>query len=93
MKRVMLKVAYDGTDYCGWQRQSNGITIQQVLEEELGRMLKEEIQILGCSRTDSGVHSMGNLCVFDTETRVPADKISYALHQRLPEDISVMESM
>ena len=47
MKRVMLKVAYDGTDYCGWQRQSNGITIQQVLEEELGRMLKEEIQILG----------------------------------------------
>ncbi len=93
MKRVMLKVAYDGTDYCGWQRQNNGITIQQVLEDELSRMLKEEIQVLGCSRTDAGVHSMGNLCVFDTETKVPADKISYALNQRLPEDVSVMESL
>lgn len=92
MKRVMLKVAYDGTDYCGWQRQNNGITVQQVLEEELSRMLGEEIQVLGCSRTDSGVHSLGNLCVFDTDARIPADKISYALNQRLPEDISVMRS-
>ena len=92
MKRIMLTVAYEGTAYCGWQRQNNGITVQQVLEEELSRMLGEDIQTLGCSRTDSGVHSAGNLCVFDTETRVPSDKISYALNQRLPEDISVLKS-
>ena len=87
MKRVKLIVAYDGTNYCGWQIQPNGITIEQVLNENLSKLLGEEITVTGASRTDSGVHSMGNVAIFDTETRMPADKISFALNQRLPEDI------
>ena len=58
MKRVKLIVAYDGTNYCGWQVQPNGITIEQVLNENLSKLLGEEITVTGASRTDSGVHSM-----------------------------------
>ena len=92
MKRVKLIVAYDGTNYCGWQVQPNGITIEQVLNENLSKLLGEEITVTGASRTDSGVHSMGNVAIFDTETRMPADKISFALNQRLPADIVVQDS-
>ena len=66
MKRVKLIVAYDGTNYCGWQIQPNGITIEQVLNENLSKLLGEEITVTGASRTDSGVHSMGNVAIFDT---------------------------
>lgn len=90
--RVKLVVAYDGTDYCGWQVQPNGITVEEVLNRELSRLLKEEITVTGASRTDSGVHSLGNVAVFDTDTRMPAEKISYAINQRLPEDIVVQDS-
>ena len=90
--RVKLVVAYDGTDYCGWQVQPNGITVEEVLNRELSRLLKEEITVTGASRTDSGVHSLGNVAVFDTDTRMPAEKISYAINQRMPEDIVVQDS-
>ena len=92
MKRIKLTVAYDGTNYCGWQVQPNGITVEEVLNRELSRLLKEEITVTGASRTDSGVHSLGNVAVFDTDTRMPAEKISYAINQRLPEDIVVQDS-
>ena len=92
MKRIRLIVAYDGTDYCGWQLQPNGITIEEVLNRELSTLLGEKIQVIGASRTDSGVHSLGNVAVFDTSSRIPPEKISYALNQRLPEDIVVQES-
>ena len=61
MIRVKLIVAYDGTNYCGWQIQDNGITIEEVLNRELTRLLGEEIRIIGASRTDSGVHALGNV--------------------------------
>lgn len=92
MKRIMLRVAYDGTNYHGWQLQLNGITIEQVLNETLSDLLKEPITVIGASRTDSGVHSLGNVAVFDTNTRIPPEKITYALNQRLPKDIVVQES-
>ena len=92
MKRVKLIVAYDGTNYCGWQIQSNGVTIEEVLNKTLTGLLKEPIAVIGASRTDSGVHSEGNVAVFNTENRMPADKICFALNQRLPEDIRVLES-
>lgn len=92
MKRVRLIVAYDGTNYRGWQVQPNGITIEEVLNKHLSALLGEEIVVTGASRTDSGVHSMGNVAIFDTNTRMPAEKISFALNQRLPEDIVVQES-
>ncbi len=92
MKRIKLVVAYDGTNYCGWQIQPTGITIEGVLNQALTQLLGEEIQVIGASRTDSGVHSLGNVAVFDTETRIPPEKICYALNQRLPEDIVVQSS-
>lgn len=90
--RVSLTVAYEGTNYHGWQIQPNGITIESVLNQALFDLLGEKIEVIGASRTDAGVHSMGNVAVFDTDTRIPAEKISYALNQRLPEDIVVQES-
>ena len=92
MKRIMLTVAYDGTNYHGWQLQPNGITIEQVLNEKLAALLGEPIQVIGASRTDSGVHACGNVAVFDTQARMPGDKFSYALNQRLPEDIRIRAS-
>ena len=91
-KRVKLVVAYDGTNYCGWQLQPNGITIEEVLNGALSQLLGEPVTVIGASRTDSGVHSLGNVAVFDTENRMPADKICLALNQRLPEDIRVQSS-
>ncbi len=92
MKRVMMRVAYDGTDYCGWQFQPGAPTVEGVLNQALSELLGETIVVTGASRTDSGVHALGNVAVFDTETRIPPEKISYALNQRLPEDIVVQES-
>ncbi|MGN0435829.1 MAG: tRNA pseudouridine(38-40) synthase TruA [Wujia sp.] len=92
MIRVKLIVAYDGTNYCGWQIQDNGITIEEILNRELSGLLKEDIRVIGASRTDSGVHALGNVAVFDTETRIPAEKISFALNQRLPDDIRIVGS-
>lgn len=90
--RVCLTVAYDGTNYHGWQFQPNGVTIESVLNQALSDLLGEEIIVIGASRTDSGVHSLGNVAVFDTNSKIPAEKISYALNQRIPEDIVVQNS-
>jgi tRNA pseudouridine38-40 synthase len=92
MKRIKLTVAYDGTNYCGWQVQDNGITVEAVLNRHLSELLGEPIRVTGASRTDSGVHAMGNVAVFDTMTRIPPEKISYALNTRLPEDIRIQHS-
>lgn len=89
MRRIRLTVAYDGTQYCGWQVQPNGITIEEVLNRALSRLTGEEIQVIGASRTDSGVHAMGNVAVFDTASRIPADRFAMALNRNLPEDIVV----
>ena len=87
MKRVRIVVAYDGTDYCGWQIQPNGVTIEEVLNKCLKALTGEEIRVIGASRTDSGVHALGNVAVFDTESRIPPERMAYAMNQRLPEDI------
>ena len=92
MRRIKLTVAYDGTNYCGWQVQPNGITIEEVLNKAICTLTGEEIAVIGASRTDSGVHAIGNIAVFDTGSRIPAERFSYALNQRLPEDIVVTKS-
>lgn len=92
MKRVMLTVSYDGTNYHGWQLQPNVITVESVLNEKLSELFHEEIKVIGASRTDTGVHALGNIAVFDTQARMPAEKVSYALNQRLPEDIRIQKS-
>lgn len=93
MKRVKLIVAYDGTNYCGWQIQPNGLSIQEVLEKHLSELLKEDIRIVGASRTDAGVHSLGNVAAFNTNARMPAARISFALNTRLPADIRIQDSV
>lgn len=92
MKRVRLIVSYDGTQYCGWQIQNNGVTVEEVLNKALSELLGEEISVIGASRTDSGVHALGNVAVFDAETKIPAEKISFALNQRLPADVRIQKS-
>lgn len=92
MKRVRMIISYDGTAYCGWQIQNNGITVEEIINRELTNLLGEEIAVIGASRTDSGVHALGNVAVFDTETKIPPEKISFALNQRLPEDIRIQKS-
>lgn len=90
--RVLLVVAYDGTNYHGWQCQPNAVTIEGILNEKLSELLGENIEVIGASRTDAGVHAEGNVAVFDTNTNIPAEKISYALNHSLPEDIVIQES-
>lgn len=92
MKRIKLTIAYDGTNYCGWQVQPNGITVEEVLNKALHKLTGENIQVIGASRTDSGVHALGNVAVFDSETTIPPERIAMALNQRLPEDIVIVKS-
>ena len=92
-RRILLVVAYDGTNYHGWQLQPESITIEGVLNETLSSLFQEEIQVIGASRTDAGVHAYGNVAVFDTTARIPAEKIPYALNRKLPEDIRIQKAV
>lgn len=92
-RRILLRVAYDGTNYHGWQIQPNAKTIEGELNRVLTQLTGEKIQVTGASRTDAGVHALGNVAVFDTASKIPAEKFSYALNQRLPEDIVIQSSL
>ena len=93
MKRVLIRIAYDGTDFAGFQIQPGEIrTVEGVLNTILSELTGESIEVIGASRTDSGVHALENIAVFDTESRIPAEKFSYALNERLPEDVKIMGS-
>ncbi len=82
-----LTIAYDGTNYHGWQRQKNGITVQEVIEEVLEKIFKAPTAVTGCSRTDAGVHAKTYVCSFDGETTIPYNKIPFVLNTMLPDDI------
>lgn len=93
MRRILLRVAYDGTDYHGYQAQDNANTIEEELRNALVKLTGEKNpELLGGSRTDSGVHAQDNVVVFDTESTIPGEKFSYALNSILPNDIRVMTS-
>ena len=91
-RRFRMTLAFDGTAYCGFQRQENGPTVQQAAEEALLALTGEECRLTGCSRTDAGVHARGLVCHFDSATRIPPEKIAFALNTRLPEDIRARDS-
>ena len=90
--RVLIKVAYDGTDFAGWQKQPGQRTVEGELLKALADLFSREIDLIGGSRTDAGVHSYGNPAVFDIETRMPVERIAPALNVRLPEDVRVLSS-
>jgi tRNA pseudouridine38-40 synthase len=89
-RRVLLTLSYDGTAYSGWQRQANAMTVQQKLEEALFALTGERITMMGASRTDAGVHALGQRAHFDTGSRIPAIRFPYALDTCLPPDIRVL---
>ncbi len=92
-RRIRLTIAYDGTDYVGWQVQPNGVAIETVMAGAIKKVTGEDVLLIGASRTDSGVHADGNVAVFDTESRIPAEKFKFALNEFLPRDISVQASV
>lgn len=93
MRRILLRVSYDGTRYSGFQIQPNADTIEEELNKALTDLCGIPIEVIGASRTDAGVHAFGNVAVFDTEMQMDAYKFAYALNQRLPEDIIIQESV
>lgn len=92
LRRIKLVLAYDGTNYCGWQVQPNGISIQATLQQHIEALTGEKILLTGASRTDSGVHALGQVAVFDTSKTWPAERFVPALNQRLPRDISIQSA-
>jgi tRNA pseudouridine38-40 synthase len=92
MKNIKLIIEYDGSQYAGWQRQENAMTVQQKIEDALRKLTGEEVSITGSSRTDSGVHARGQVANFFTESSIPPEKYSYALNALLPRDIRIVSS-
>ena len=92
-KRFLLTVSYDGTNYVGWQRQNNGLSVQQVLEEALEKLLGGPVRVTGASRTDAGVHALGQRAHLDSATGIPAEKLPFALNTMLPGDIRVLQGL
>ena len=88
----MLRVSYDGTDFCGWQVQNEMRTVEGELNKAINELTGETTEVIGASRTDSGVHAKGNVAVFDTESSIPDEKFMYAINSLLPDDVTVVES-
>lgn len=92
MKRILLKIEYDGTNYSGWQKQQNQKTIQGEIEESILRTIGEEVEVFGSGRTDAGVHALGQFAHFDIKAPVPVSKIANILNRALPLDIVIKEA-
>jgi tRNA pseudouridine38-40 synthase len=92
MKNIKLTIEYDGTRYSGWQRQINGISIEETVDTALKKLIKEDIKIYGASRTDAGVHARGQVANFITNSIIPAYKFPSALNGILPKDIVIVNS-
>ncbi len=92
MRRILIKAAYDGTDYHGWQAAEGQETIAGNINRALKRLTGENTEVHGTSRTDAGVHARGNLAVFDTESTIPPERFSFALNTYLPTDIRILSS-
>ena len=91
--RIKITVSYDGTDYCGWQVQPNGISVQSVLEEAIEKITGEKVKVTGSGRTDAGVHALGQVADFYTEKdNIPPENFAAALNTVLPDNVSVIKS-
>lgn len=91
---AVLLLSFDGTNYCGWQVQKNAVTIQSLVQTAVEESLKIQTKVIGCSRTDSGVHAFEYVCSFllPTDFKIPPEQIAFAVNQFLPDDIRVLKS-
>lgn len=92
MTNIKLTIQYDGTNYCGWQKQNNGKSIQEEIEKAIHRITGERVDLIGSGRTDGGVHALGQVANFKTDSTVPPDRFKYALNSILPQDICIISS-
>lgn len=92
MSRIRILIEYDGTAYAGWQRQKNALSVQEVLEDALTGLLHTPVTLHGASRTDAGVHALGQVAHFDAETAIPPERLFLALNTHLPPDIRLCAS-
>ncbi len=90
--RIKLVISYDGTNYHGWQRQKNGVSVQEVLENAIENATGEKVSATASGRTDAGVHAKGQVVHFDTDSTIPPEKFYKAINPRLPSDIKVLSS-
>ncbi|MCI5162144.1 MAG: tRNA pseudouridine synthase A, partial [Candidatus Electrothrix sp. AX5] len=89
-RNIRLLITYDGTNFCGWQRQRNGPSIQETLEQRLTRITRTAVQVNGAGRTDAGVHAQGMVANFSTSAIMPAPAFAKALNSMLPKDIRIL---
>jgi tRNA pseudouridine38-40 synthase len=89
VETLKLCVAYDGTEFSGWQRQRGDRTVQQVLEEAIARAVGHRVTVVGAGRTDSGVHALGQVATFRTDSTIPAERLPFAVNQHLPSTVRV----
>lgn len=92
MRNIRIIIEFDGSNFCGWQKQPKGRTVQQTVEKAINKATNEQIEINGSSRTDAGVHAKGMVANFFTNSTIPADKFREAINARLPEDVSIIKS-
>lgn len=93
MKRIKLIISYAGTNYVGWQRQQNGLSIQQILEEKIENILNEKVGCIASGRTDAGVHALGQTVHFDCTKPIPLEGLIKVLNSSLPDDISIVDAI
>ncbi|MGN0798671.1 MAG: tRNA pseudouridine(38-40) synthase TruA [Christensenellales bacterium] len=93
MKNISIKIEYIGSNYCGFQRQKNGLTIQQVLEEAILSATGEDVSITPSGRTDAGVHALGQVANFIYNGNIPTSKLKIVINQHLPKDIRIVEAL
>ena len=90
MRNLKITLQYNGKEYCGWQKQPNALGIQGTVEKAIYEITKEEVKVTASGRTDAGVHALGQVANFKTESKIPADRLPDALNAKLPKDISVI---
>ena len=90
--KIKLTISYDGTAYCGWQRQKNGVSVQETVENAVFAVTGENATVTGSGRTDAGVHAKGQVAAFETNSSIPPEKFYKAINIYLPEDVKAVKS-
>lgn len=90
--RIKIVLSYDGTDFCGWQKQTNGVSVQQTVEDAVFALTGKKTTVTASGRTDAGVHAAGQVAHFDTNANIPPEKFYKALNTFLPDSVKALSS-